>query len=172
MKSNTKKTLVKKATIVASIPICIALSPFSPKSEGILPVKSAHAQSYEERKVKVSKNFSYEVRGCKKDKAEPTEKSVNVEVCDNTATIKLRLDRVNCGVGLSLSMRYTKKGNELTIKGLFKGPWAKCICDFEVDAKVSNLKKGKYTVKVVYEEKYEGKTTVKKNIGEETFTVE
>jgi len=116
--------------------------------------------------------FSFNVSGCLKERRMKTihdfEKLLydfNYEFSNNSLSFSHKLSYVCCAK-IILEAEIDEKNKEIIIKERNIGEICKCICNYEINGTIKNLKKGSYKLKIygIYFEDQKGQLMLEKEI--------
>jgi hypothetical protein len=101
-----------------------------------------------------SGDFLYEMKSCG-GAGEFKNNSVDIEVLDNSIKFTQILSTYCNADKDNLKLEYNRQGNVLEINEIFKSVTVtKCVCPFEIIGTISNLEKGVYKIKFVFDNRY------------------
>lgn len=101
-----------------------------------------------------SRDFWYEMKSCG-GAGEFKNNSVDIQILDNSVKFTQILNTYCNADKNNLKLKYNMQGNILEVNEIFKSMTvAQCICPLEITGTISNLEKGVYKIKFVFDNRY------------------
>jgi hypothetical protein len=101
-----------------------------------------------------SRDFQYEMKSCG-GAGEFKNNSIDITVLDNSVKFTQILNTYCNANKDNLKLKYSKQGNTLEVNEIFKSMTVtKCVCPLEITGTISNLEKGRYKIKFVFDNRY------------------
>ena len=100
-------------------------------------------------------DMEYSITTCDTLREEPANDSIDLVVLKDSVTFSQVLNTYCNANSTNLRLSYSKKGYALEVREVFDGATAaRCICPLRIQGKISNLEKGEYRLRFVFDNKY------------------
>jgi hypothetical protein len=106
-------------------------------------------------------DMEYRLTACDALRGEPANDSIELVALSDSLTFSQVLNTYCNSNSTNMQVSYSKKGYLLEVLEVFDGETAaRCICPLKIQGRISNLEKGEYYLRFVFDNRYTGETGV------------